>query len=131
MSASADADKEGRKVFLGGLAYESSEDDLRNDFGKYGELEDIQLPMGDGGKHKGFAFLTFRQPDDASYAVKQHHQRPYMGREISAKIVIPRAERTGGGEVSHRSWIKLSGKLCSPPFFFFLSAFFSLALLVY
>ena len=34
--------------------------DLRADFGKYGELEDLQLPYGDSGKHKGFAFLTYR-----------------------------------------------------------------------
>ena len=30
MSASKIADEEGRKVFLGGLAYECREDDLRN-----------------------------------------------------------------------------------------------------
>ena len=51
MSASAVADEEGRKVFLGGLSYDANEKDLRNDFGKYGEMEDLQFPM-DGGKHK-------------------------------------------------------------------------------
>jgi len=94
---SAMADEEGRKVFLGGLTYDASENDLRTDFGKYGEMEDVQMPMGEGGKHKGFAFLTFRSADDAAYACKPHHQRNYMGREISAKIVVPRSERSGGG----------------------------------
>ena len=95
MGSSADADREGRKLFLGGLAYEANEDDLRTDFGRYGDLEDVQLPMGDMGKHKGFAFLTYRSPEDASYAAKEHHQREYKGREISAKIVVPRSERQG------------------------------------
>lgn len=92
-SASALADEQGRKVFLGGLSYDAREQDLRSDFGKYGPLEDVQLPMADGGRHKGFAFLTYRDPEDASYAVKEHHQRTYLGREISAKIVVPRTER--------------------------------------
>ena len=59
MSASALADEEGRKVFIGGLSFDAREDDLRNDFGKFGDLEDVQLPMGDMGKHKGFAFITY------------------------------------------------------------------------
>eukprot|EP00325_Prymnesiales_sp_UTEX-LB-985_P035366 CAMPEP_0174722598 /NCGR_PEP_ID=MMETSP1094-20130205/38835_1 /TAXON_ID=156173 /ORGANISM="Chrysochromulina brevifilum, Strain UTEX LB 985" /LENGTH=294 /DNA_ID=CAMNT_0015923487 /DNA_START=53 /DNA_END=935 /DNA_ORIENTATION=+ len=94
-SSSAIADKEGRKVFLGGIAYETQAEDLRKDFGKYGDLEDVQLPIGDGKNHKGFAFLTYRSADDAAYACKEHHQREYMGREISAKIVVPREQRGG------------------------------------
>jgi len=96
-SASAVADEEGRKVFLGGVTYDCREDDLRQDFGKYGELEDVQLPMGDQGRHKGFAFLTYRKAEDAEYAVKKHHQLEYQGREISAKIVVPRDRGGGGG----------------------------------
>jgi len=97
MSASGKADEEGRKVFLGGLSFDVSDRDLRTDFAKYGDIEDLQLPMGDGGKHKGFAFITYRDPKDADYACKEHHQRSYQGREISAKIVVPRGERGGGG----------------------------------
>lgn len=89
MSASGKADEEGRKVFLGGLSFDVSDRDLRTDFAKYGDIEDLQLPMGDGGKHKGFAFITYRDPKDADYACKEHHQRSYQGREISAKIVAP------------------------------------------
>ncbi|KAL1510286.1 hypothetical protein AB1Y20_006606 [Prymnesium parvum] len=101
-SASALADEQGRKVFLGGLSYDATEEDLRADFGKFGPLDDVQLPMGDGGKHKGFAFLTYRDAEDAQYAVKKHHQQPYLGREISAKIVVPRNERGGGDSFGGR-----------------------------
>ena len=99
MSASAKADEEGRKLFIGGLAFDATTEDLQKDFGKYGEIEDIQLPMGNEGKHKGFAFLTYRSPEDCQYASKQHNQSQYMGREISAKVVVPRSERmnSGGG----------------------------------
>ena len=93
MSASARADEEGRKVFLGGLSFDAREDDLRADFAKYGELEDVQLPMGDMGKHKGFAFITYFKAEDAQEACKEHHQREYLGREITAKVVVPRERR--------------------------------------
>jgi len=87
---------------LGGIAYETQAEDLRKDFGKYGDLEDVQLPIGDGKNHKGFAFLTYRSADDAAYACKEHHQREYMGREISAKIVVPREQR--GGDERPGDW---------------------------
>ena len=94
--ASTRADEEGRKIFLGGLSFNTRDSDLREDFGKYGELEDVQLPMGYDGKHKGFAFITYTKSEDAGFACKEHHQRTYMDREISCKIVVPRAERDGG-----------------------------------
>eukprot|EP00325_Prymnesiales_sp_UTEX-LB-985_P025687 CAMPEP_0174715988 /NCGR_PEP_ID=MMETSP1094-20130205/22722_1 /TAXON_ID=156173 /ORGANISM="Chrysochromulina brevifilum, Strain UTEX LB 985" /LENGTH=296 /DNA_ID=CAMNT_0015915657 /DNA_START=40 /DNA_END=932 /DNA_ORIENTATION=- len=99
-SASALADDEGRKVFLGGLSFDAREDDLRSDFGKYGELEHVQLPMGEGGKHKGFAFITYCKADDAREACKENHQKSYFGREISARVVAPREGRGGdrGGD---------------------------------
>ena len=97
MAASARADEEGRKVFLGGLSFDAREDDLKADFGKYGELEDVQLPNGESGRHKGFAFLTYVKAEDALEACKEHHQKEYLGREISARVVVPRGDRGGGG----------------------------------
>ena len=97
MSASALADEEGRKVFLGGLSFDVRDDDLRNDFGKFGELEHVDLPMGDAGRHKGFGFITYVNAADAQEAAKEYHQQSYMNREISAKIVVPRDSGGGGG----------------------------------
>ena len=96
MNASALADEEGRKLFIGGLSFDAREDDLRNDFGKFGDLEDLQLPYVDG-KHKGFAFLTYYKAEDAQAASKEHHQREYFGREISARVVVPRDQRGDRG----------------------------------
>jgi len=104
MSSSARADKEGRKVFLGGLSFDAREDDLRADFRKFGDIEDLQLPYGEGGKHKGFAFITYFKAEDAQDACREHHQQTYLGREITCKVVVPRdrggddgGDRGGGG----------------------------------
>lgn len=106
MSASALADSEGRKLFLGGLGSDANEDDLRSDFGKFGELEDVQMPYADG-KHKGFAFITFKDAGDCSAAAKEHHQREYHGREISARVVVPRSDPShpkGNNEAKPGDW---------------------------
>jgi len=99
MSTSKQADEEGRKLFLGGLPFDLTEDDLRQDFSKHGDLDDVQLPFANG-KHKGFAFLTFREPGDCLAASKEHHEKEYRGREISARVVVPRGDPShpGGGK---------------------------------
>ena len=97
MEKSMAADSEGRKLFLGGLPFDLTESDLNSDFGKFGEIEEVQLPFDGAGKHKGFAFITFRDKNDCADASKEHHQKEYRGREISARVVVPRAERGGGG----------------------------------
>ena len=104
MQRSKDADHDGRKLFLGGLPFECTEEDLRADFGKFGEIDDLQFPN-DGGRHKGFAFVTYRDPADCSDASKEHHQRPYRGaKDISARIVVPRSERSGSDSGRPGDW---------------------------
>lgn len=102
--ASSAADEEGRKLFLGGLSFDANEDDLREDFGKFGEIEDLQLPIGDGNRHKGFGFITYRDAGDCSAASKEHHQREYKGRMISARVVVPRDQRQDRGGERPGDW---------------------------
>ena len=100
-TASAEADRSGRKLFVGGLAFEADERDLRSDFGVFGDLEDVQLPVdASSGRHKGFAFITYTDAADAKAAANEYHGKDYKGREISARIVVPREERgaQGGGQ---------------------------------
>jgi len=67
MSRRDDAD--GRKIFIGGLPFSADEDVIRDDFGKYGEIEDVYLPKErDTGKLRGFGFVTFKDPRDAQDA---------------------------------------------------------------
>ena len=106
------ADEEGRKLFIGGLSFDAREDDLRNDFGKFGDLEDLQLPYVDG-RHKGFAFLTYYKAEDAQAASKEHHQREYFGREISARVVVPRDQR--GDRGGDRGGVRDDGRGARPP----------------
>lgn len=57
----------GRKIFVGSLPYGIQESVLRDEFGKYGEVEEIFIKPGcDPGRQ--WAFITFATPQQAQYA---------------------------------------------------------------
>lgn len=60
-----------RKVFVGNLSFKTTEDDLRRNFDKCGEIEFIKVAtFEDTGKCKGFAWIRFKEPEAAAWAVK-------------------------------------------------------------
>mmetsp|Transcript_21874 Transcript_21874/g.34281 ORF Transcript_21874/g.34281 Transcript_21874/m.34281 type:complete len:80 (+) Transcript_21874:158-397(+) len=61
------------KVFIGGLASETVESDLKDYFGAYGELTDVVV-MRDkmSGKGRGFGFVTFADPKGRRHCPPRH-----------------------------------------------------------
>ena len=50
-----------KKIFIGGLSDEISDDDLRDYFSQFGEVESVeQLKWNDTGKKRGFGFVEER-----------------------------------------------------------------------
>ena len=67
-------DAVGRKIFVGGLPFEAHEAVIREDFGRFGEIEDIYLPTDrETQKPRGFGFVTFKDPRDAKDASDSMH----------------------------------------------------------
>jgi len=61
-AADAPGRDDDRKLFCGGLSWESTEKELREHFGKYGEIESINLKTDPNtGRSRGFAFLVFKE----------------------------------------------------------------------
>lgn len=62
-------DADGRKVFVGGIPFGVDQTNIREDFGRYGEIEDVYLPTDrETGKLRGFGFVTFKDGRDAQEA---------------------------------------------------------------
>ncbi|KND89690.1 Nucleolar protein 13 [Tolypocladium ophioglossoides CBS 100239] len=60
-----------RKVFVGNMSFKTTEDDLRRNFEKCGEIEWVKLAtFEDTGKCKGFGWVRFKEPEAAAWAVK-------------------------------------------------------------
>ncbi|KAI5104827.1 heterogeneous nuclear ribonucleoprotein A/B, partial [Silurus meridionalis] len=53
-----------KKIFVGGLNPETTEEKIREYFGAFGEIETIELPMDPKtNKRRGFVFITFKEED--------------------------------------------------------------------
>ncbi|KAI0179526.1 RNA-binding domain-containing protein [Hypoxylon sp. FL1284] len=60
-----------KKVYVGNLSFQTTEDDLREHFEKCGEIEWLKVAtFEDSGKCKGFGWVKFKEPEAASWAVK-------------------------------------------------------------
>lgn len=68
----ADHDPSRRKLFIRGLGWDTTTDNLRSLFSAYGELEEAIVILDKStGKSKGFGFITFKHTDGALLALKE------------------------------------------------------------
>ena len=86
-SARSKAQKEhGVKLFVGGVSYDASEDDLREAFSIHGKLKDVHMALDrETKKPRGFAFITFADKKEAKAAIKAMNKSEFMGRKISVE----------------------------------------------
>lgn len=60
-----------KKIFVGNLSFQTTEDDLHELFGTCGEIEWIKVAQfEDSGKCKGYAWVKFKEAEAAEWAVK-------------------------------------------------------------
>ena len=63
--------EEDRKMFVGGLPQDVSQDDLKDYFGQFGELENVQIVMDPlTGRSRGFAFLIYKVEESMKKAIE-------------------------------------------------------------
>jgi len=87
-------DDDDRKMFVGGLSRETTDKDMREYFGKFGEVSDVNLKSDPTtGRSRGFGFVLFA---DASSVTKVLEEKAHLlhGRNIDPK----RAKARGGRE---------------------------------
>ena len=76
----------GVKLFIGGVSFDASEDDLRRVFSEHGKLKDVHLALdSQTKKSRGFAFVTFSSKKEALGAIKVLNKSDFMGRRISVE----------------------------------------------
>jgi RNA recognition motif-containing protein len=60
-----------RKIFVGNMSFKTTEEDVRRNFEKCGEIEFVKVAQfEDTGKCKGFGWVRFKEPEAAAWAVK-------------------------------------------------------------
>ena len=73
----------GKKLFVGGLSWDTSDDGLRTAFEKYGSITEAKVILDrDTGRSRGFGFVSFSEDDAATKAVQEMNGAELDGRNI-------------------------------------------------
>lgn len=87
------------KIFVGGLTSDISDQQIKDYFGQYGEIAEVQAPFDKvKNQRKGFCFITFKSTEVVQEALKMPRQ-VINGKEVDVKKVKfnPETMGTQGG----------------------------------
>src|SRR6478752_2867078 len=85
-----------KKLYVGNLTYDTTEDNLVELFSEYGEVLSAQIIIDrDTNRSKGFGFVEMGSGADE--AASQLNGRDYRGRNLTVNEARPREDRGGGG----------------------------------
>lgn len=105
-----------QNLFVGSLAYSTTDDSLKAFFETIGEVERASVATDrDTGRSRGFGFVTFVDEANNKKAVDELNDKELDGRTINVSLARPREDRPrrdsngggnrdGGGSFRQRSW---------------------------
>jgi RNA recognition motif-containing protein len=99
-----------QNLFVGSLAYATSDDSLKAHFEQIGPVASARVITDrESGRSKGFGFVEFENDADNQKAVDQLDGKELDGRTINVSLARPKEDRpaggnNGGGSFRQRSW---------------------------
>ena len=106
-----------QNLFIGSLAYATTDDSLKAFFEQVGEVESAKVIMDrDTNRSKGFGFVQFVDEANNQKAVDELNGKELDGRPINVNLARPKEDRprrdfsgsdrggNGGGSFRQRSW---------------------------
>lgn len=89
-----------KKLYVGGLSYDTTEDSLRNYFSQAGNVESAMVIMDKmTGRSKGFGFVEMATDEEAQAAIDMFNGKEFEGRRLNVNEARPmeaRPPRSGG-----------------------------------
>ncbi len=81
-------------IYVGNLAYGVTDDELRETFSTFGEVERASVIMDrDTGRSKGFGFVEMPDDSQAKAAIEGLNEKDLSGRAIRVNEAKPREDR--------------------------------------
>ena len=91
----------GKKIFVGGLSWNTNDDTLRQAFEAYGNVDEAKVIQDrETGRSRGFGFVTFSDDDSARKAISAMDGKEIDGRAIK---VNEAEDKPRGGDGGGRS----------------------------
>jgi cold-inducible RNA-binding protein len=86
------------KLYVGNLAFATTEAELRTHFSQFGNVTDVFLAVDKmSGRSRGFGFVTMSTPEEAKVAIEKTNGVDLGGRALQVNEARPKEERPGGG----------------------------------
>jgi RNA recognition motif-containing protein len=85
-----------KKIFVGNLSFQTSENDLNDLFAQFGEVESVSIITDrDTGRSKGFGFVAMGD-DSAEKAISQLNGKELNGRALTVNEARPMVKKDFG-----------------------------------
>ncbi len=85
-------------IYVGNLAFEVTDDELRQLFAAYGDVDTASVIKDRfSGESRGFGFVEMPSREDAMAAIEALNGTDLHGRDITVNEAKPKAPRQGGG----------------------------------
>src|SRR6266481_3442301 len=87
-----------KRLYVGNLPFDTSEDDLHQLFSAHGQIVSAKLITDmETGRSRGFGFVEMSTEDEAKAAIEKMNKAKVGDRELTVNEARPRPERAGGG----------------------------------
>ena len=88
----------GKKLYVGNLGFDVSDNELRELFGSFGSVDSAQVITDrDTGRSKGFGFVEMSSSGEAQAAITALDGKDHQGRALKVNEARPKESRPGGG----------------------------------
>jgi RNA recognition motif-containing protein len=103
-----------KKMYVGNIPYKAVEEDLKELFSEYGEIESLKIIQDQyTGRSKGFGFVEMADENDAKKAMEGLNGKKFMDKTLTVAEARPQQKRRGfnnrsggygGGRNTGRDW---------------------------
>lgn len=83
------------KLYVGGIPYSTTEDDMREAFAQAGAVESVAIIIDRmTGRSKGFGFVEMADADGATKAIDMWNGKDFQGRKLTVNEARPMQPRS-------------------------------------
>ena len=87
-----------KNIFVGNLSFNTSEDELRQMFEAYGQVDRVSIMTDrDTGRSRGFGFVEMTNAEDGEKAIAALNGSQVGGRTLNVNEARPKNDRGSGG----------------------------------
>ena len=86
------------KIYVGNLSSEITEEELRQEFEAFGEVESVNIITDKiSGRPRGFGFVEMTSESEGQAAITGLNGKTLQDRTLNVNVARPRSDRRGGG----------------------------------